>query len=116
MTEKFGSEGAAKVQSIINKEASSGALTYKFDWNDLKNYHYSKFDTGGYTGDWAGKDGRMAMLHQKELVLDAEDTTNFLSAIEIVRSIAKMIDLNAQASEFAVGNMAAAAGSAASMG
>lgn len=116
LTEKFGSEGAAKVQSIINKEASSGALTYKFDWNDLKNYHYSKFDTGGYTGDWAGKDGRMAMLHQKELVLDAEDTTNFLSAIEIVRSIAKMIDLNAQASEFAVGNMAAAAGSAASMG
>jgi len=27
-----------------------------------------KYDTGGYTGEW-GTDGRMAMLHEKELVL-----------------------------------------------
>jgi hypothetical protein len=32
-----------------------------------------KMDTGGYTGDW-GPDGKIAMLHQKELVLNAEDT------------------------------------------
>jgi len=29
--------------------------------------------TGGYTGEWSN-DGRLAFLHQKELVLNAEDT------------------------------------------
>jgi hypothetical protein len=35
------------------------------------------------------------MLHQKEIVLNADDTANFLNAIEIVRDIARVIDLNA---------------------
>jgi hypothetical protein len=33
--------------------------------------------TGGYTGSW-GPEGRVAMLHEKELVLNASDTSNFL--------------------------------------
>jgi hypothetical protein len=33
------------------------------------------------------------MLHEKELVLNAHDTANFLSAIEIIRDVAKMIDI-----------------------
>lgn len=53
-----------------------------------------KMDTGGYTGDW-GSDGKIAMLHQKELVLNAEDTQNMLNAVNIVREIARVIDLNA---------------------
>lgn len=53
-----------------------------------------KMDTGGYTGDW-GPDGKVAMLHQKELVLNAEDTQNMLNAVNIVREIARVIDLNA---------------------
>ena len=35
------------------------------------------------------------MLHQKEIVLNAQDTENFLAAIELVREIANKIDLNA---------------------
>jgi hypothetical protein len=54
------------------------------------------FDTGGYTGEWDSS-GRLAMLHQKEIVLNAHDTENFLSAINIVRDIASMIDLRAAA-------------------
>ena len=53
------------------------------------------YDTGGYTGSW-GPEGRMAMLHQKEIVLNASDTENFLTAIEIVRSIANQMNLNNQ--------------------
>ena len=45
------------------------------------------YDTGGYTGDWTSKDGRLAMLHQKELVLNAHDTDNMLSAITILRDL-----------------------------
>jgi hypothetical protein len=51
------------------------------------NILFTGFDTGGYTGEW-GSDGRLALLHQKELVLNADDTSKFLSAIEIVRNIA----------------------------
>ena len=45
-----------------------------------------EFDTGGYTGSW-GPDGRLAMLHQKEIILNAHDTENFLKAVNIVRDI-----------------------------
>ena len=38
------------------------------------------YDTGGYTGDWSGE-GRLAMLHQKELVLNKKDTANMLDAV-----------------------------------
>lgn len=46
------------------------------------------YDTGGYTGDWNGGDGRLAVLHSKELVLNKEDTKNMLAAIDSVRQIA----------------------------
>jgi hypothetical protein len=36
------------------------------------------FDTGGYTGEWSGAYGKLAMLHEKELVLNKHDTENFL--------------------------------------
>ena len=45
------------------------------------------YDTGGYTGEWNNNNGRLAMLHQKELVLNANDTANMLSAITILRDI-----------------------------
>lgn len=57
------------------------------------------FDTGGYTGTW-GPEGRLAMLHQKELVLNAEDTENFLSALGILHSIVDMIDMRAATNAF----------------
>jgi hypothetical protein len=63
-----------------------------------------QFDTGGYTGSW-GPSGRLAMLHQKEIVLNAHDTENFLSAINIVRDIASMIDLRAAAQQSALSMM-----------
>ena len=45
-----------------------------------------KYDTGGYTGEW-GPEGRWAMLHQKEIVLNKHDTENFLTAIDILRGM-----------------------------
>lgn len=44
-----------------------------------------KYDTGGYTGEW-GSDGRMAILHEKELILNKSDTANILQAVDIVRT------------------------------
>ena len=45
------------------------------------------YQSGGYTGDWAGTGGQLAMLHKKELVLNASDTKNLLGAMDILRSI-----------------------------
>ena len=63
--------------------------------------------TGMYTGSWDGPDleenGRLAFLHQKELVLNAGDTENFLSAIDMVRQISSMIDLQAASRSSSLG-------------
>ena len=53
----------------------------------FKKKDLTAYDTGGYTGDWGSNNGRLAMLHQKELVLNAHDTKNMLNAIKIVRTI-----------------------------
>ena len=42
--------------------------------------------TGMYTGSW-GPSGKLAILHEKEIVLNKEDTKNFLDALDIVRSL-----------------------------
>ena len=57
---------------------------------------FKLFDTGGYTGEW-GPEGRVALLHQKEIVLNAHDTENILSVVSMVRNMAQQMDLNALA-------------------
>ena len=42
------------------------------------------YDTGGYTGAW-GQAGKLAVLHEKELVLNKYDTENLLQAIQMLR-------------------------------
>jgi hypothetical protein len=54
------------------------------------------YDTGGYTGKWQdqtedAKNGKLAILHQKELVLNATDTENILKAVDIMREVTNMI-------------------------
>ena len=60
------------------------------EWRDLVG-----FRSGGYTGTW-NDDGKLAFLHQKELVLNADDTENMLASIQLVRQIAKQLDFNSQ--------------------
>lgn len=62
-------------------------------WNKYNNTT-QKYDTGGYTGEW-GHDGRLAVLHQKELVLNASDTANMLDIVNVVRDIVRQIDAQA---------------------
>ncbi len=51
----------------------------------------SAFDTGGYTGNWSSNEGKMAILHKKELVLNAKDTENLLKTVDIVRKLTEDI-------------------------
>ena len=52
-------------------------------------------DTGGYTGEW-GPEGKWALLHEKELILNKKDTNNILNAVNIAKNIDRVIsDLTA---------------------
>ena len=57
----------------------------------FKDSQVAFFDTGGYTGEWGSTDGRLAVLHKKELVLDEKDTKNILNSVSILRSITKNV-------------------------
>ena len=77
-----------------------GSLNY-FDPTDYKpkTGQVKTYDTGGYTGSW-GPEGRLAMLHQKEIVLNAHDTENLLSIVSMVRDMNDRIELNARAMQY----------------
>ena len=68
-------DSLTKLQSIVATDTS--AVTFK---------------TGGYTGTWSdstaeAENGKLAWLHQKELILNARDTTNMLAAVGMVRDM-----------------------------
>ena len=62
--------------------------------------------TGGYTGSW-GPEGKLAVLHEKELVLNRQDTENFLSAAAMLREISQMLDNNALVASLGMINLRA---------
>lgn len=108
-------KGVSGAQDYINAHASNGDIysAWASKRGQLRQFYYGSFDTGGYTGEW-GLDGKLALLHEKELVLNADDTTNFLKAIDIVRQISDMIDLNALSSAGGLSSLFAATASSSS--
>ncbi len=89
-----GTSGAAsggKIKYINNK----GTHPYNINgagW--VRKKDIVGYATGGYTGSWNSTDGRLAFLHQKELVLNAQDTKNMLNAVQIVRTITENLSSN----------------------
>lgn len=75
----------AKITRIVSGAAYPIHL-YSTDnaYGWVKKDQISGFDSGGYTGDW-GSDGKLAVLHEKELVLNKDDTENLLRTIELLR-------------------------------
>lgn len=82
----------------------NASLTSVIDWLKRNKYHRGEgswllgmdptkyipqFDSGGYTGAW-GNTGKAAILHEKELVLNKDDTTNILKAVEMMRQVAQL--------------------------
>lgn len=51
----------------------------------------SQYDTGGYTGSW-GNEGRWALLHEKELVLNKNDTSNLLTTVTLLHDLMARLD------------------------
>lgn len=81
---------------------------YGFDIGDILT-----FKTGGYTGNWSGNQGlqedkdrgKLAVLHQKEMVLNKQDTQNLLDAVKINREVfSSMLKTNPQTSSVVTNN------------
>lgn len=62
------------------------------------------FDTGGYTGAW-GSMGKLAILHEKELVLNANDTRNFLQTMNYMRELTNALGARAAFASTGLGEM-----------
>ena len=65
-----------------------------YDYNYKKALALVKLNTGGYTGAW-GPDGKLALLHEKELVLNKQDTENMLKIVSMVRDLSAVLDSKA---------------------
>lgn len=79
------SEGDADAVALMKK--------YKF-FTDIPESDWLRvvgFATGGYTGDW-GPSAKLGLLHEKELILNQNDTKNFLNGTMILREIADILN------------------------
>ena len=76
-------EATANIVKILNKEYTSATVNKEID-------KLLGLDTGGYTGDWGSTSGKLALLHEKELVLNESDTSNMLDMIKITRQVVSM--------------------------
>ena len=87
----FTTEGYKQATSAMNSMNYGGANNAKagniYEIIDPR----TKYATGGYTGVWGDADnGRLAVLHQKELVLNEDDTSNFLQGINTIRDLSSL--------------------------
>ena len=94
--ERYKAEGVTNDLTEYVESIDRSAGEY-FDPDEVRRL-IATFASGGYTGSW-GPSGRLAVLHQKELVLNANDTLHFLQAAEILRGVSEAIDLQAMANQ-----------------
>lgn len=106
ITKWYGESGGTIEKSSYFKNGYKVKIKNTNTWYELPNkslIHYNpilpSYDTGGYTGKW-GPEGKLATLHEKELVLNKQDTQNILAAVSLIRQIASAIDLQALMQSF----------------
>lgn len=83
--------------SIIDFSSAISTLagygSYKVSGGSTKKA--ASLDSGGYTGTWSNStnnaEGRMAILHEKELILNKEDTKNILETVKMQRGLMESI-------------------------
>ena len=87
----------AKIEwEVIRKDGGRNSNSYLLQnkqtgaYGHIEASRIASLDTGGYTGEW-GAEGRIAMLHEKEIVLNKMDTENILNAVSIVRGLDNMV-------------------------
>lgn len=71
---------------LVGKAVATGLQKIKYGkktgWINAQKL--TKFDTGGYTSNWSGNEGKIAMLHKKELVLNNDQTSHILEVAKLL--------------------------------
>ena len=84
--------------TVNASESQKQALTESFinrkEWDGDTFKDIMGLSSGGYTGAW-GPEGKLAFLHEKELVLNQNDTDNILKTVNFVRELVGLIDTQA---------------------
>lgn len=85
------------------------ALFSKEDFDKIvklmyENHKFTGFDTGGYTGEF-GPEGKFAILHEKELVLNQQDTQNLLDTVDIVDKLLNSLEYQNLLQDFNISNV-----------
>ena len=86
--------GTYSVMQIQGNEVLIGRGGVATGWVKKTDLDLVGFDTGGYTGEW-GPDGKLGILHEKELILEPGDTENILASVSILRDLIHSIDVQA---------------------
>lgn len=106
--EEIINDNLAVIASIneLTKKLSLEDYDASVSWNFTKREEPTGMASGGYTGSW-GKEGKLGVLHEKELVLNASDTANMLDMLQITRDMINTIDLQAQNARLGFGELVA---------
>ena len=68
--------------------------TFSFKNNSALPADTATNDDGGYTGAW-GPSGKLAILHEKEMILTKDETSQFFAHLNMMESILSTLDLYA---------------------
>lgn len=90
----------------LSKKGANGETITKEDWdglNALTEKYYTNYSkekaasmaTGGYTGEW-GDEGKIAILHEKEYVLNADLTARFFDALKTFSLVDQFVNAENQ--------------------
>ena len=85
----FGFDSKGIMSYFVGSQSDAGFAA----WKKKIATSPQQFESGGYTGSW-DESGRVAILHEKELVLNQDDTKNILTVVQLVRQIAENSYLN----------------------
>lgn len=85
----FGFDSKGIMSYFVGSQSDAGFAA----WKKKISTSPQQFESGGYTGSW-DESGRVAILHEKELVLNQDDTKNILTVVQLVRQIAANSYLN----------------------
>ncbi len=93
MKEKWGDTEGQRLYTMVQEwfKLVNGRTQLTKSFSNSRSYYAgygpSAFSSGGYTGEWPGNFGKIGILHEKEIVLNQDDTKNILDTVSILRSL-----------------------------
>lgn len=96
-------DSVQSTKAFLAQRFGKNSPEYQWIIDKLREENVPGFDTGGYTGEFEG--GKFALLHEKELVLNKQDTQNLLDTIDIVDKLLSTLNYQNLLAGFGIGGL-----------